>query len=364
MRHFNVVVADDERTIREGLAHYVPWEELGYHLIGCAKNAPEAASYFDTEDIHLLVTDIEMPGQNGLTLVESLIQKGKKPAVVIISGYDCFEYAQKAVKLGVIYDYVLKPIAMKQFTETLTRIHDQLTQAHEQISLPTLSNEDFTRMPSDGNGKLYSQFRQIEKYMLARQSEEAVDALSSVIQALDDAGIPLKIQQRHIIAFLLSTSILLYDNSISLSDVFGSDDPVSHVLEITEKADLFAYIQGSILTTVRLLDGKNKPSSLVGAAIRIAHQQYSSPDFSLHSTAEQLLISPNYLSTKFKQETGHSFSHYVNSLRIQRACVLLEDTRNRVSDVAEMVGIEDVRYFTRLFKKQTGYTPGDYRNQI
>lgn len=84
-------------------------------------------------------------------------------------------------------------------------------------------------------------------------------------------------------------------------------------------------------------------------------------DLSLKSLAAQCYISPSYLSSVFKQETGQTLTDYISSRRMERAAKLLLTTNARIAVVAEEVGILDVNYFTKMFKSATGQTPTHYR---
>ncbi len=84
-------------------------------------------------------------------------------------------------------------------------------------------------------------------------------------------------------------------------------------------------------------------------------------DLSLKSLAAQCYISPSYLSSVFKQETGQTLTDYISGRRMDRAARLLLTTNARIAVVAEEVGILDVNYFTKMFKSATGLTPTHYR---
>lgn len=86
--------------------------------------------------------------------------------------------------------------------------------------------------------------------------------------------------------------------------------------------------------------------------------------FSLNWLAEEMKLNPNYLSTRFKKETGVGFVRYVNQLRVWRAQQLLRDMRYRAGEVAGMVGFDNPQYFTRIFKEMTGIVPSEYRSRI
>ncbi len=72
-------------------------------------------------------------------------------------------------------------------------------------------------------------------------------------------------------------------------------------------------------------------------------------------------LSPAYFSALFTKKTGQTFSEYVTVVRIQRACELLERSDNSIGEIASMVGLEDARYFSKLFRKRIGIKPTEYR---
>ena len=82
---------------------------------------------------------------------------------------------------------------------------------------------------------------------------------------------------------------------------------------------------------------------------------------SLKSLSAMCFISPSYLSNIFKQETGQTLTDYINTQRMKRAELLLGRSEEPIAQVAEKVGILDVNYFTKMFKKTTGVTPTQYR---
>jgi len=86
-------------------------------------------------------------------------------------------------------------------------------------------------------------------------------------------------------------------------------------------------------------------------------------DLSIQDISKQWFIHPNYLSSLFRKTLGITFSKYLTDKRLNRACELLRTTDLAVSEVAERSGYRDYFYFARLFKKQIGCTPSEYRNE-
>lgn len=104
-------------------------------------------------------------------------------------------------------------------------------------------------------------------------------------------------------------------------------------------------------------------SDLVGRAITIIHFDLNT-DLSLKSLAEQLNVTPSYLSALFKKECGCTLTDYVNDRRLDYALHLLTNTNMQIQNVAFESGIQDVNYFIRLFKRRTKMTPTQYRKQL
>ena len=86
-------------------------------------------------------------------------------------------------------------------------------------------------------------------------------------------------------------------------------------------------------------------------------------DLSLKTQAEHLSVSPSYLSSHFKKETGKNLTDYINEKRMEKAALLLQTSNLQIQTVAQKCGILDVNYFTKLFKKYKGITPREYREQ-
>lgn len=117
-----VVLVDDEEIIREGIYRAVEWEELGFEVAGQAEDGEQALQIFAEVRPDLIITDIKMPFIDGLELIERIKPDYPEVYIVIISGHDEFNYAQKALKLGA-FDYILKPIDLDYLKEMLLRIH-------------------------------------------------------------------------------------------------------------------------------------------------------------------------------------------------------------------------------------------------
>lgn len=118
---YKVLLVDDEALIREAISENIKWKELGFQFLGACENGKEAIEKIDQEVPDLLITDICMPYIDGMELTKYVYEKYPATKVIIISGYDEFEYAKTAVKYKVL-EYVLKPITAYELTELLDKI--------------------------------------------------------------------------------------------------------------------------------------------------------------------------------------------------------------------------------------------------
>lgn len=115
-----IIIADDELRIISLVKHLVPFKELGLILAGEASNGEDAFDLCLKVEPEIILTDIRMPGMDGLTFVEKVKDILPMSVVIIISGFNDFDYAREALKLGV-FDYILKPIDENEITDILIR---------------------------------------------------------------------------------------------------------------------------------------------------------------------------------------------------------------------------------------------------
>ena len=117
-------LVEDEVVIREMIKKMIPWEQYGFELAGEAADGEMALPLILKSKPDLLITDIKMPFMDGLTLCRLVKKELPDIRIVILSGYDDFNYAKQAISIGV-EDYLLKPITKNAFIERLKEIHNR-----------------------------------------------------------------------------------------------------------------------------------------------------------------------------------------------------------------------------------------------
>lgn len=129
MEPISVLIADDDRLVLQDLKKLVDWGRLGFSVAAIAANGEQALKYIKKYQPKLLITDIIMPGMSGLELIKKVREISADMPILIISSYDEFDYAKKAIKLGVS-DYILKnEITAASFTEKLLALSSDIRES-------------------------------------------------------------------------------------------------------------------------------------------------------------------------------------------------------------------------------------------
>lgn len=121
---YRVVIADDEPKVAQLIRNLIQWEELGLELVAMAGDGITALELIETHLPDIVITDIRMPGYDGIELISKAKSVHSGVDFIIISGYKHFEYAQKAIRFGV-EDYLLKPLKAAEINQTLSKMTEK-----------------------------------------------------------------------------------------------------------------------------------------------------------------------------------------------------------------------------------------------
>jgi len=134
-------MVDDEEIIRRGFSERVAWADYGFTFLEPCRNGTDAIAAVTALQPDVVLTDINMPGVNGLEVCAFVAENYPATTLVILSGYDEFEYAQKALSFKV-FDYILKPVNVKKMGDLLIRLKDHLdTESSFRNSVELLSRQ-------------------------------------------------------------------------------------------------------------------------------------------------------------------------------------------------------------------------------
>lgn len=408
-----VFLVDDEVVIREGIRTSFPWDSTEYTLVGEAPDGEIALPMIRDTNPDIVITDIRMPFMDGIELCRVIRARMPWIGVIILSGYDEFEYARQGIQLGV-KEYLLKPISAEELRQVLDRVSESLKREKQDRE----RNERTRRRLESGD-----QFLR-DKLLAALFSEEngAEDAAGIVTQ-LGSLGMNVNAPWYTVIDAAYEPVAAGQDALWELAELSGGAVRAtacrsgSRLLVLGKKesdAEEQAYAfadsatnelvrcgcgkirisigeivdsPAGILESMRsarhlrhaLADGTGERPVIVGvrevgtvqggrksvsAEARLwLSCHYTDPNLMLQDAAQAVNMSNSRFSTVFAQETGKTFTEYLTTLRLNRAKELLRDTDRKSGQIALDVGYNDSHYFSYLFKKNTGLTPGEFRAQ-
>lgn len=393
MDRWKILIADDEPKIRRGLHAQI--DRLGLPCEVCAEAedgeiALEAAERLRPD---ILLVDINMPFVNGLDFIEALRRTRADARVILITGYEEFEYARRALELDV-QAYLLKPINVEELRRAVETAIDQLEVSrqrnrHFEWAIAQIGNrreflrEEFLRDAVSGRleadeireFRVYFDFPEPERMMLmlisARSSATREKPWQHTLRqyALQDAlQESPELRYRCLFSDDRGNVLLLYDAPPELDArlaeavhaALGGELGLTVQLETEPVTSLTRIAEAYDSAMERMLSSAQLSPIVEGAKAYIA-AHHSDPDLSLMEVAEALNVHPAYLSRTMKQELGMPFAKYLTNVRIGKAVQLMRDPSIRIWKVAEMVGYSGGNYFSAAFKKVLGVSPADYR---
>ncbi len=251
-----ILLVDDEIVALNALKKRVDWVKYGFTEVLTAQDGSTARAVFEKNRIDLMLCDIEMPGEDGLSLVEYIRTAYPQTACIMVTCHADFSYIKRSMKSQVI-DYILKPIDYEELNGLLQQFCRQQEQANTRQEIARIVEQ------------------------VQEQREEPKDNQQNRMECVK------------------------------------------------------SYIEDHIREKIYV-----------------------------EELAALIHVNDQYLMRIFKRETGKSLTEYITERRIQIASSLLKDSEYTINFIADCVGCENYSYFTKLFKKYTGFTPREYRNQF
>ncbi|WP_248924700.1 response regulator [Paenibacillus hamazuiensis] len=113
---YRILLVDDEYETRNGLSHYFPWSEIGFHIAAQKENGKEALEYMEWHPVDVLLSDIRMPIMSGLELAKAVMLRKWPTKIILLTGHKDFEYARQAVNLGASR-FITKPSSFEEIRD-------------------------------------------------------------------------------------------------------------------------------------------------------------------------------------------------------------------------------------------------------
>ncbi len=415
----SMIIVDDEEIIRSGLSFYFSTSDLGVNVIALFGNGQQAIDFLAQNPVDIVLTDVNMPVKSGLDVAAYIMQHCPGTHTVIISGYQEFKYAQKAIEYGVV-SYLLKPVRIDQIQACFLRLIDQIrlerqsrdNQESEKKKLqqvfPLLQKQFLNGLADDELHSDADREREMASLGFGQQATYKPIAIASITILAEEAdeGEPADKpgESRRlptILSFLNQQDQLVFVEKFEPCPrlAFFVCNPLAHPTAKLEAAieqqvnkaaaafmEIFdlCLVLDRIETFVSIHDlqrflieekhnseqhhtkfarsGEAKGSihASIKQAVQYLQQNYCR-DVSLSETAATVHLNAMYFSRLFKQTVGMNYTDYLTQLRMEKAKQLLLSGTGKVFEIGRTVGYDNDKYFIRLFKRYAGLTPDAYR---
>ena len=418
---YRLMIVDDDEMLRKSLVQNVDWAGQGIEVVAEAANGREALCKMDESMPQLIVTDIQMPIMDGLKLTETISRLYPEVRIVLLTAYEEFEYAKKALEYRVS-QYVLKYESQEAILDAVLQAVAQMEAETESRRLKgknlDMQRRNFFREISCTKTSLGEIREQAERLGISLpqgpclmvsfkiEALKAMDEIPFLVQtkewfrAIEDAIGKRSGEAGYDISFFqgkeyLNAVIMTRGQGArNLIDLLG--DAMSRLMNQLnihlyagigrwyETIDCIheSYMEAIKLNNLRDVLDREYPKrqypileyspdmfaeetldELAGKVTGYINACYAKPELSLEQIAGQVHLSANYVSTLFKKHYGMNISDYMIKVRMEHAAKLLSDTNFKTYEIAERVGYTNSQYFSVLFKKFYGMTPKEYRNQ-
>ncbi len=340
-----VIIADDDLYVRQGLKAMIKWEEIGAEVIKYCKNGKEAVAVLEEQKVDLIISDVKMPFVNGVELSRLVSENYPETNVVLISAYSDFEFAQEAVRNNV-REYILKPMDLEKIEELSKLVHH--------LALEKEMNEKLKFFCHSATVK-----KNIRNALDVGEFNLIYEMLSLDDKHMRASYVILKEffwQMIDILSEYIEENGYDYATESSTMEIFSKTTDKQEIMEFTinQYSDLQHFLES---------DRKSNKDVVMERIKRYIDNNYTDKCISTAYLAEKFGLSNSYFSTQFKNVFSVSPTDYFTELRIKKAMRLLLDTTLPIYKIADMTGYEDTNYFIRVFKKKTNITPAEYRQQ-
>lgn len=390
---YKTLFVDDERLIREGISNLIDWERITGQELTLAENAKVALKYLEHEKYEIVISDIYMQDMNGIELAKCI--KGKWPDVVVIllSAYEDFDYARKAIEAGV-FKYLLKPVIPEE-------LEDAVNEAISQVKI----NEKTKKRIDHSQEVLEDYRRELKKNLWKDILSGNMRNEDEIFERFEKMNMSKNISPIYVVVYKTDDESMLYQNQVAIDKVVSSCfegyidtvfmDNYIVILLKKENAKSVLYAFGDLvkemfhfevymdegktvkdLSTLHMsvesakyniqknrANKKDEPTQIVLAAVEMIRKEIENVDFNINTIANALYLTPAYFSRVFKRKMGMTCIDFIKNYRINLAKELLKNTDLSIQQISEKTGYATVYYFSQQFKQVTGESPGSFRKK-
>ena len=390
---YKTLFVDDERLIREGISNLIDWERITGQELTLAENAKVALKYLEHEKYEIVISDIYMQDMNGIELAKCIKEKWPDVVVILLSAYEDFDYARKAIEAGV-FKYLLKPVIPEE-------LEDAVNEAISQVKI----NEETKKRIDHSQEVLEDYRRELKKNLWKDILSGNMRNEDEIFERFEKMNMSKNILPIYVVVYETDDETMLYQNQVAIDKVVFSCfegyidtvfmDNYIVILLKKENAKSVLYAFGDLvkemfhfevymgegkvvkdLSTLHMsvesakynikknrANKKDEPTQIVLAAVEMIRKEIENVDFNINTIANALYLTPAYFSRVFKRKMGMTCKDFIKNYRINLAKELLQNTDLSIQQISEKTGYATVYYFSQQFKQVTGESPGSFRKK-
>ena len=409
---YHLLIVDDETAITDGLEEVLLSSGLNLIEVRKAYSARQALELFQKRLFDIVISDIRMPGMDGLKMIEEMQKYWPDVRAVFLTGFRDFEFVRQALRLGSM-DYLLKPVEDERLIESIGKVIRSLDQDTERALASYRLRESVTEYSLEKQQDYWKRVLQRKEdfsiqhrkldfpfYSISLSPDKPVTSFAvsyrqtghcsvfdchiSLMHALEKvgggpAGVAGCLCGTHVSLFLIQSGLeaaakkleelqSFFCEQMQLLFSIGRSGPVDWEQWPDEVRRLLSQMEkidsGTILSPG--MDSKAVLEMQGGYIIKAVEeyvQKHPEEDLSLSALSIRFHMNPSYLSRLFRQVTGGQLSAYITDKRMEYAKELLTATDLRIHDVARKSGFDNPNYFSRVFREKEGMLPKEYRQK-
>jgi two-component system response regulator YesN len=368
-----LLIVDDDAGIVRGISDIITNHFPGQFTIHTAADGIEAFRCLGEQAVSLIITDIRMPGIDGLAILDEIKRQKLGCEVLMISAYDDFSLVRKALRNGA-YDYLLKPVNIDSFVRIVADIMPRLGAADRTMespkgaAAPDMETSEFFNLPGGSLSQkdLEDMLRQAMSAALALDSHKTILYFDAVFDGLNGKCGTEEEIRKTLIQFVYT---LMDRNQLFIRVISSYKLTEYDIISCVKNLPTIEQIKKRFCDIMqRYINDLKRDTYIINHFLIKKSKEYIDGQYSKNLTlagvANHLHRHPNYVSFLFKSQLGITFRDYLRKIRIEESKSMMKIPPAKINDIALRVGYQDVSHFNRAFKKVTGLSPSDYRRRI
>lgn len=357
-----VLIVDDVHLIRARLSSAVEDFNDTTVVSATAPNGEKALEWLSQSFADLCITDIRMPVMDGLQLIEQINARFPWMKCLVVSSYDDFEYAKMSIQLNAL-DYIMKPIENEVLSEALHKATHKIKEIRELDASRLLIKKLPHHRAHMERWLDHVRTLKLETFPLLivetlELLEQWVEGNYYLLNALSNLWLQTAIEELTSERFRIE---LDEGKDLGLGD---KDLPLENIRSYFRLCAVRRLEEGAYRLVDVMRGTRDQQTTRTVELMKTYIVKHCVEQINLQDLADLVSMSKTYMCTLFKQEMEMTVGNYIIAERMKAARDRLLESSDKVYEIANQVGYEDVNYFSQQFKKHFGLSPLDYKKRM